>query len=132
MKAFQLAPLLVLGILACGGNAQPGAVASESPTAAAGAAGDSQTITAEEIAATGGATAWDVVDKLHRRWFRDQLSGRDVTVYENDQSIGGRDKLRTYPVRDVAELQYIDGQSAVRRWGPGLEGGVIVVVRNRS
>ncbi len=132
MKALPLAPLLLLGLLACGGNAQPGAVASESSTAAAGAAGDAQTITGEEIAASGAATAWDVVDKLHRRWFRDQLSGKGVTVYEDDQSVGGGDKLRTYPVRDVAELQYIEGQSAVRRWGPGLEGGVIVVVRNRS
>ncbi len=132
MKALPLAPLLLLGILACGGNAQPGTVASESSTAAAGAAGDARTITAEEIAASGAATAWDVVDRLHRRWFRDQLSGQGVTVYEDDQSVGGGDKLRAYPVRDVAELQYIEGQSAVRRWGPGLEGGVIVVVRNRS
>jgi hypothetical protein len=132
MTTSQLAPLFLLGILACGGNAQPGAVSSESSTAAPATAGDSQTITAEEIAASGGATAWDVVDKLHRRWFRDQLSGKGVTVYEDDQSVGGADKLRSYPVRDVAGLQYIDGQSAVRRWGPGLEGGVIVVVRNRS
>ena len=132
MKASPLAPLVVLGILACGGNAQPGTVAGESPAAAAGAVGDSLTIGADEIAASGGATAWDVVDRLHRRWFRDQLSGKSVTVYEDDQSVGGGDQLRTYPVRDVAELRYVDGQSAVRRWGPGLEGGVIVVVRNRS
>jgi hypothetical protein len=130
MNALRLASLLLLGVLACGGNPQPSA--GESPRPAAGATGDAETITAEEIAASGGATAWDVVDKLHRRWFRDQLSGKSVTVYENDQSVGDGDKLRTYPVRDVSQLQYVDGQSAVRRWGPGLEGGVIVVTRNRS
>jgi hypothetical protein len=117
-------------MLACGGNPQPGPVAGDAPAAVA--AGDDQVITAEQIAASGGATAWDVVDKLHRRWFRDQLSGKDVTVYEDDQSVGGGDRLRNYPVRDVAQLQYVEGQSAVRRWGPGLEGGVIVVTRNRS
>lgn len=127
--------LLFVGIPACSGNAQTAAGANETSPAApatASAAGDSLAITAEQIAANGGATAWDVVNKLHRRWFRDQLSGKDVTVYEDDQSVGGADKLRTYPSRDVAELDYVDGQSAVRRWGPGVEGGVIVVTRNRN
>lgn len=130
MNASRVAPLLLLGILGCGGNAQ-GGTAGESPAPATAPADDGQTITAEAIAASGGATAWDVVDKLHRRWFRDQLSGQTVTVYEDDQSVGGGDKLRSYPVRDVAALQYVDGQSAVRRWGPGVEGGVIIVTRNR-
>jgi hypothetical protein len=129
MNAARLAPLLVFGALACGGNPQPDTGTNDSHAPAA--AGDAEVITAEQIAGSGGATAWDVVDKLRRRWFRDQLSGKTVTVYEDDQSVGGGDKLRSYPVRDVAALQYVDGQSAVRRWGPGVEGGVIIVTRNR-
>jgi hypothetical protein len=134
MTTSRLALLLLflfVGVPACSGNAQTSARASEAP-AAATAGGDSLTITAEQMAATGRATAYDVVEKQHRRWLRDQLSGKNVTVYEDDQSVGGAEKLRTYPVRDVAELKYIDGQSAVRRWGPGVEGGVIVVTRNRN
>lgn len=121
MRIARLAPLALVALLACGGNSTPGSV---SPEAAS--------ITAAEIQSSGGATAWEVVDRLHRRWFRDQLSGKPVTVYYENASVGGADKLRDFPAREVAEVQYFDGQAAVRRWGPGLEGGVIVVVRNRT
>lgn len=120
MKAFRIAPLLLL-LAACGGNSSAGSV---SPDAAS--------ISAAEIQSSGGATAWDVVDRLHRRWFRDQLSGKAVTVYYEQSNVGGAEKLRDYPAREVAELQYLDGQAAVRRFGAGNEGGVILVVRNRT
>jgi hypothetical protein len=125
-----LMPIL-LALYACAGNAPPAGVTSQQSTTA-DAASDVPRITAEQIAASGGATAWDVVDKLHPRWFRDQLTGKEVTVYQDNQSLGGAEKLRSLAVRDVAGLEYLDGQAAVRRWGPGVEGGVIVVVRNRS
>jgi hypothetical protein len=35
-------------------------------------------------------------------------------------------------VKDVSELQYLDGRAAVMRWGPDVGGGVIIVVRNRD
>jgi hypothetical protein len=122
MPTTRLASLLLLGLLACGGNAAPGETTTDG----------TPTITTEQIAASGAATAWDVVERLHRRWFRDQLTGKEVSVYEDTRRLGGADALRDFASRDVAELQYFSGQTAVRRWGPGVEGGVIVVVRNRS
>lgn len=121
MTTLRFAPIAMVVLLACGGNSSGGSV---SPEAAS--------ISSTEIQSSGAATAWDVVDRLHRRWFRDQLSGRPVAIYYENVNVGGADKLRDYPVREVAELQYLDGQAAVRRWGPGNEGGVIMVVRNRT
>lgn len=121
MTTLRFAPIAMVVLLACGGNSSSGSV---SPEAAS--------ISATEIQSSGGATAWDVVDRLHRRWFRDQLSGKPVVVYYENANVGGADKLRDFPAREVAELQYLEGQAAVQRYGAGAEGGVIVVVRNRS
>ncbi|HKU61458.1 MAG TPA: hypothetical protein VJQ44_09605 [Gemmatimonadales bacterium] len=123
---------LLVGLLACGGHASPEGAAPAPSSTSGATASTGPSIGADEIASSGGATAWDVVDRLHRRWFRDQLTGKEVSIYEDNQSVGGADKLRGYPSRDVAELRYFDGQTAVRRWGPGVEGGVIMVVRNRT
>jgi hypothetical protein len=130
-------PFLIafLTLAGCGGNQQSDTAgpAPEAPVAAEdAAAGDPNRVTAEQIAATGAATAYEVVDRLHRDWLRDKLTGQPVSVYQDNQKLGGEDALRNLPVRDVAELQYLDGRSAVMRWGPDVNGGVIIVVRNRS
>jgi hypothetical protein len=133
----RVASLIVsLVLIGCAGNQQTDTASAGPETAAeaesASASQDPNTVTAEEIAATGAATAFEVVDRLHREWLRDKLTGQPVAVYQDNQRLGGEDALRGLPVRDVAELQYLDGRSAVMRWGPDVGGGVIIVVRNRS
>ncbi|MCR4339465.1 MAG: hypothetical protein NUW01_06220 [Gemmatimonadaceae bacterium] len=93
---------------------------------------DPNRVTAEEIAASGGSTAYDIVDRLRPTWFRDQLTGREVSVYlDNEQTPYSREALRDIPAQDVAELQYLDGQTAIMRWGQAASGGAIVVIRRR-
>ncbi len=121
MRPSKLFVLLML--VGCAGN----------QSGARGTAGtDPARVTSEEIAASGAATAYDVVDRLHHNWFRDQLTGQPVSVYLDNQKLpDGADALRNLPVQDVAELQYLDGRTAAMRWGPEAMGGAIVVIRNR-
>ena len=131
MFARRLMPALCCAtLLACGFNSQ---TAEGNGTAPAAETASPNRINREEILSNGGATAYDVVDKLHHRWFKDQLSGREVTVYFNNSPVdGGAAALRDFPSREVAALEYYDGQAAVQQWGVDRAGGVIVVIRNQK
>lgn len=104
--------------------------------ASAGTGGTGSTaptqITAAEIDAANVATAYDAVDRLARRWFRD-LSGNvsgSVSVYlDTNQRLGGASALRDIPARDVALLRYLRSDDAVARFGSEASGGAIIVTR---
>jgi hypothetical protein len=142
MSRTWVAPLIASMVLAgCASNRQSEAgmesgtapaAAERDEAATAPAEGDAGKVTVEEIAATGAATAYEVVVRLHRDWLRDKLTGAAVSVYQDNQRIGGEESLRRLQVQDIAELQYLDGRSAVMRWGPDVGGGVIIVIRNRT
>lgn len=89
-------------------------------------------ITAAEIEAANVATAYDAVDRLARRWFRD-LSGNasgSVSVYlDTNQRLGGASALRDISARDVALLRYLRSEDAVARFGSEASGGAIIVTR---
>jgi hypothetical protein len=87
----------------------------------------------EEIDASRLPNGYELVDRLRRPWFRkDALTGAAVTVYMDDQQIGGAEKLRDIPAVNIAELQYLPNEQAVRRWGASaVAGSVIVVIRRR-
>ncbi|HEU4588180.1 MAG TPA: hypothetical protein VFS11_06015 [Gemmatimonadales bacterium] len=94
--------------------------------------GDKNRLTTEEIDAAKLPNAYELVDRLRRPWLRrDALTGGEVVVYMDEQNIGGPEKLRDIPAVDVAELQYLPNDQAVRRWGSAIQGSVIVVVRRR-
>lgn len=93
---------------------------------------DKNRLTTEEIDAAKLPNAYELVDRLRRPWLRrDALTGGEVVVYMDEQNIGGPEKLRDIPAVDVAELQYLPNDQAVRRWGAAIRGSVIVVVRRR-
>lgn len=93
---------------------------------------DSNRLTSDEITAAKLPTAYDLVDRLRRPWLRrDALTGGDVVVYMDEQNLGGAEKLRDIPSVDVAGLQYLPNQDAVKRWGADIKGSVIVVSRRR-
>jgi hypothetical protein len=97
-----------------------------------GAATAADQITEADIAKANVATAYDAVDRLARRWFRD-LSGNtagEVAVYlSTDQQLGGKDSLREIPARDVLTLRYLKSADAMARYGPSASGGAIIVTR---
>ncbi|HEX6536670.1 MAG TPA: hypothetical protein VF041_18935 [Gemmatimonadaceae bacterium] len=93
---------------------------------------DPSRISLEEIQAANLPTAYDLVDRLRRPWLRrDAVTGGEVAVYMDEQNIGDASKLRDIPSVEVAELQYLKNEDAIRRWGSQVTGSVIVVVRRR-
>jgi hypothetical protein len=100
-------------------------------TGTTGGAASSNTITAEQIAQTSAPTAYQVVDRLHRTWFRDLTGTGGVQVYlsTNQKLDGGREALRQIPAQEVALLEYLKSADAVARFGAEASGGAIIVTR---
>lgn len=89
-------------------------------------------ISAEDIQKSGVATAYDAVDRLARRWFRDLSSGAsgEVQVYlHTNQKLGGPSSLQAIPAADVVRLSYLKSSDAIGRFGQEASGGAIVVTR---
>ncbi len=102
-----------------------------STTGSASSASNSR-LTSEEIVAANLPTAYDLVERLRRPWLRrDAATGQDVTVYMDNQKLGGVEKLRDIPSVDVAEMEYMPSDKAIMRWGQDAKGGAIVVTRKR-
>ena len=116
---------VVLSACASSGGAGSSATSSASSS-------NAPRITAQEIADANLPTAYDLVERLRRPWLRRVGMGGDVVVYMDERKLdGGVGALRDIPSATVAELQYISNGDAVRRWGGGIDGAVIVVVVRR-
>lgn len=124
--------LFFLGCASAGGGSSAGAKSSGDGSAATKSSSDQSRLTSEEITAANLPTAYDLVDRLRRPWLRrDAATGKEVVIYMDQQNIGGAAKLRDIPSVDVAGLEYLPYDEAVRRWGSQVEGSVIVVTRRR-
>lgn len=109
-----------------------GSHASADPTPAAASTTDQSQLTSAEITAANLPTAYDVVERLRRPWLRhDAMTGADVAVYQDNQNIGGAEKLRDIPAVNVSAMQFLPNADAVRRYGNDVKGSVIVVVIRR-
>ena len=115
-------------------------------------------ITRSEIATTNLANADEVVQLLRPRWLRtprasNSLSGGSglptlgggvdlsgdrnagpnrVQVYLDGVRIGTIDQLRSLPAPSVEQMQWLDGTSAVSRFGTGNDAGVILITSRRG
>jgi len=108
--------------------------ASAAQNAGASADSNANLITAEQIAQVQAPTAYEVVDRLHRPWWRDQspgAAGSVVVYWSNNQKIddGSKDALRQVPASDVLVLEHLKSSDAVARFGIEAKGGAIVVTR---
>ncbi len=121
-------PKILLTALSFFAVASIAACASTPKTGAEAAA--SNQLTAAEITKANVPTAYEAVDRLRRRWFRDMTGEGEVTVYLNNQKQeGGKEYLRQIPAQDVASLQYLKGSDAVMRFGQDARGGAIIINR---
>ena len=121
--------LLTLGVLLAVGCASGSAPAGR--TAAAVTVADS-VLMADEFAASGFPTAYDVVERFRRPWLRrDARTGAEVTVYMEEQSLGAAQSLRDIPAVEVESLEFMSSEQAMLRWGSNIKGSVIVVKRKR-
>lgn len=105
------------------------ACASTGNTGSTGISGNPR-ITAEEVAAANLPTAYDVVERLRRAWLRrDALTGGEVSVYMEERSLGGAEKLREIPAVEVRTLELVPNEQATLRWGSSVKGSVILITR---
>jgi len=126
-----MALLLTLLTGGCASAGSGGAATSQLPTTTAAKA-DQNRITQAEIQAAGLPNAYELVSRLRRPWLRrDPRTGAEVTVYMDEQNIGGAEKLKEIPAVEVSELHFVSNDDAIQRWGPSVKGSVIVVVRRR-
>lgn len=87
-----------------------------------------------EIVHVDAPTAYDVVDRLHRSWWRDVTAGASGNVsvhWSNNQKIGDgtREALRQVPSGEILLMEYLRSRDAVARFGPEAQGGAIIVTR---
>jgi len=93
---------------------------------------DQNRLTLAEIEAADLPNAYELVARLRRPWLRrDPQTGAAVAVYMDEQNLGGAEKLREIPSIEVGELLFLSYDDAMRRYGAGVQGSVIVVVRRR-
>ena len=89
-------------------------------------------ITAEEISTANLPDGYALVDRLRRTWFRnDPGTGAAVSVYMDQQNLGGPSALRDIPTAQIAELRFLPSPEAIQQFGQDAKGGAIVVVRRR-
>jgi outer membrane cobalamin receptor len=52
-------------------------------------------------------------------------------VYVDNVRFGDLETLQSIPITGIAEIRYMSGPDATTRWGTGVLGGVIEVIRKR-
>lgn len=95
-------------------------------------------ITESELAEVDAVDAYNAVRQLRPMWLRSRgaasLRGGEATlptVYVDNMRFGELASLQNISLDDIAEIRYINGPDATIRWGTGVVGGVIEVIRKR-
>ena len=122
-RAHGIAILVLVSILA---------IACGPRTSTAGARGDTNLITSEEVDAAGHQNAFLLVQSLRPQWLRvrgaSSMGARDaIRVYLDGSLLGGPEHLRQISTQSISSLRYLDGLEASQRWGLDHGAGAIVV-----
>lgn len=93
-------------------------------------------ITESEMSDASAVDAYGVVEQLRPQWLRARgvMSlrlgvGELPVVYVDDLRFGDILTLQTLPIIEIAEIRYVNARDATTRWGTGVAGGVIEVIR---
>jgi hypothetical protein len=91
-------------------------------------------ITTEEIQAASAATAYDVIAKLRGNFLRSRGQNsvllkqpKEPTVYLDEVEYGTVASLRQIPASTIAEIRFIEGNDAMRKYGSNHVSGVIQI-----
>jgi len=91
-------------------------------------------ITTEEIQAAQAATAYDVIAKLRGNFLRSRGQNsvllkqpKEPTVYLDEVEYGTVASLRQIPASTIAEIRFIEGNDAMRKYGSNHVSGVIQI-----
>ena len=94
---------------------------------------DSNLITEQEVFATSGTTAYDVISKARPQFLKSRgrssinpSAGEDkATVFMDGQAYGDLNSLRNIPAIQIHQIRYIRGIDAVATYGMQYGGGII-------
>ena len=95
-------------------------------------------ITTSELSDVDAVDAYTAVQLLRPLWLRSRGAssftepmGTLPTVYVDNMRYGELSALSAIPIAEISEIRYISGPDATTRWGTGVVGGVIEVIRDR-
>jgi len=126
-----VAAMVALAACASGGRSGAGAPAK---------APNPSLISTEEIEASSGSNAYEVIQRLRPNFLRTRgavhgtpgatnaIEMVDLVVYLNDNRLGGSDQLRQIAKTDIREIRYFNSSEATTKWGTGHSAGAIQVV----
>ena len=111
------------------------AISACSPSRLGHAGQDSQLITEDEVVASLGTTAYEVIHHLRPNFLSyrgetsfDRSKSRPYpNVYVDDQVFGPMSILRSIPASDVSSIRLYRSSEAMTRFGQGNAGGVIAI-----
>ena len=96
-------------------------------------------ITAYQLSEIDAIDAYTAVQQLRPRWLRPRGStslreplGTLPVVYADNVRMGDVGVLRAVPIAEISEIRFISGPDATTRWGTGVAGGVIEIIRKRK
>lgn len=114
------------------------ACAATTNTSPNGTAGSRDLIVESELSEVAAIDALGVVQRLRPQWLRSRGAasfqdsrGTLPSVYVDNMRYGELATLRNIPINEIAEIRYVSGPDATIRWGTGVVGGVIEVIRKR-
>ena len=115
------------------------ACAAGTRTSAADRSSSRDLITESELLGITAVNAFNAVQQLRPQWLRSRgasslrTSEADLpVVYLDEMRFGDLTVLQNIPIAEIAEIRYISGPDATTRWGTGVSGGVIQVIRQRG
>ncbi len=95
-------------------------------------------ITESQLSEVDAINAYTAVQQLRPRWLRSrgptsmsQPMGTLPAVYADNMRLGDISALQAIPIAEIAEIRYISAADATTRWGTGVAGGVIEIIRKR-
>lgn len=121
-RSVALAACTLTALSACAPAASGGA---EAGATAGTTRGDRNTITREELEASGATNLLDAVQRLRPHWLRGVNmtnragEGGDFVVYQGNTQLGGVDELRRLSIGYAQRLRYLDASQASNTL-PGL------------
>ena len=122
----------MVALAACASGGAGSGVASRAP--------NPSVISTEEIEASSGSNAYEVIQRLRPNFLRTRgavhgtpgatnaIESVDLVVYLNENRLGGSDQLRQIAKTDIREIRYFNSSEATTKWGTGHSAGAIQVV----
>jgi hypothetical protein len=135
MTKQPIAGILIL----CAAIANLSGCAARSHDPSTAQSGTRELITQTELSKVDAVDAYTAVRQLRPTWLRSRGAasfteprGSLPAVYVDNMPFGELATLQIIPVAEIAEIRYISGPDATTRWGTGVLGGVIEVIRKRE